>query len=241
MVLADPDEAYEWLRAERRRTDLVLVDVCQLEFDGLGVLSWLKTKGLLGDLSVWIVEDPFDPTSAEVCQACGITRCASKSWTPDDLADAVLDGFSAGRAEKRRHPRVAVSAPVVLGLFEKKIEGLLTDVSVTGAFVETSNPFPVDTKVSMRFQLPGGNVAASVRGRVVRVNVGGRRASRVQVREGMGLEFEDVSAIARAAITGYLERYGGAARTRAPWTEAETGPLEAGDPDAAGDGTGNRG
>lgn len=235
IVLADPDEAYEWLRAERRRTDLVMVDVCQLDFDGLGVLSWLKTKGLLGGVQVWIVEDPFEPTSAEVCEACGVTRCASKSWTAADLADAVLETFAPGQPEKRRHPRVAVAAPVVLGLFEKKIDGLLTDVSVTGAFVETSTPFPVDTKVSMRFQLPGANVAASIRGRVVRVNVGGRRGTRVQVREGMGLEFVQVPAVARAAIVGYLERYGGAARARAPWAEPETAAIDELDPPEAGE------
>lgn len=227
VLLADPDEAYEWLRSERRRADLVMVDVCQLDFDGLGVLSWLKTKGLLGDVPVWVVEDPFDPTSPEICQACGITRCASRSWVPADLADAVLEAFSPGRPEKRRHPRVAVAAPVVLGLFAKRLEGLLTDVSATGAFVETNTPFPVDTKVSMRFVLPGANTELALRGRVVRANVSGRRGARVQVREGMGLEFEDVPAVARAAIVRYLERYGGAARARAPWLEAETGPIDA--------------
>jgi uncharacterized protein (TIGR02266 family) len=215
-VLADPDEAYRVLRAERRRVHLLVVDVCQLDFDGLGALHWLKSKGLLGELEVWVIEDPFEPTSPEVCHSCAITRCLSKSSTPEEIAGWINETFFQVAHDKRRHPRVAVFAPAVLGLFSKKVAGYLTDLSATGAFVQTSTPFPVDTRVSLRFQLPGSAEPIAIRGRVVRVNGGTRRITGIQFREGMGLEFEDLPARARATIVGYLDRHG-----------ARSGPIRA--------------
>jgi uncharacterized protein (TIGR02266 family) len=205
--VGSPDDAYRTLRAERRQLDLVLVDLCQLEFDGLAVLHWLRSKGLLGDLPVWVMEDPFEPTSVEICQSCSISRCLSKSSTPEEMAAWINEAFFRVAQDKRRHPRVAVFAPAVLGLFERKVAGYLTDLSATGAFVQTTTPFPADTRVSLRFQLPGASEPIALRGRVVRVNVGSRRAPGIQTREGMGLEFEDLSSVARAMILGYLDRH----------------------------------
>ncbi len=206
-VVDEPDEAYRVLRRERRALDLVMVDLCQLDFDGLAVLHWLRSKGLLGDLPVWVMEDPFEPTSIEICQSCSIARCLSKSSTPEEILGWINETFFQVAHDKRRHPRIAVFAPAVLGLFEKKVAGYLTDLSATGAFVQTSSPFPVDTRVSMRFQLPGSTEPIAIRGRVVRVNGGGRRVPGIQAREGMGLEFEDLPSVARAVITGYLDRF----------------------------------
>ncbi|MFN7956210.1 MAG: PilZ domain-containing protein [bacterium] len=225
--LAGPDAAYEWLRGARRRMALLVVDSSHLDFDALGVLGWLKTKGLLGDRPVWLIEDAFEPTPVEICEGCGITRCVSRSSTAADLAAWIGEALFDVAQEKRRHPRVAVAAPVVLGLFEKKLEGLLTDLSLTGAFVETPAPFAVDTRVSLRFQLPGASVASAVRARVVRVNVAGSRGRHVQLREGMGLEFEPLAPLARAAITGYLARHGPAAKAPTLDEEAETEALDA--------------
>ncbi len=235
-LLTGPDAAYRWLRAARRRISLLVVDSSHLEFDPLGVLGWLKSKGLLGDAPVWLIEDAFEPTPGEICEGCGITRCVSRSTPADELVGWIGEDLFDVAREKRRHPRVAVAAPVVLGLFEKKLEGLLTDLSVTGAFVETPSPFAVDTKVSLRFSLPGASTAISVRARVVRVNVAGARGRRVQLREGMGLEFESLAPLARAAITGYLARHGQTARTSPFADEAETDFLPtAGAEDSPGD------
>ncbi len=71
--------------------------------------------------------------------------------------------------DKRRHPRVRFSGPVLLDSQQKWTRALGRDVSAGGLSVDSDEQFDIGTELDVYFELPGG-VAIETRGRVVRSN-----------------------------------------------------------------------
>jgi len=100
--------------------------------------------------------------------------------------------------EKRRSQR----APVVVRVDYSTVDAFFSDftrnINEGGLFLETDEPCAVDEVVSLQFQLPEGDEPVRVRGRVVWVDTG--------TAPGMGIEFEDLDAEARARINQVVRR-----------------------------------
>ena len=97
--------------------------------------------------------------------------------------------------ERRRTSR----APLVVRVAYSTIDALFSEftrnVNEGGLFIETENPPPTDTRVSLHFKLPGSDVPIQARGRVAWIQGGGSDEP-----AGMGVEFESLGADARARI-----------------------------------------
>lgn len=97
--------------------------------------------------------------------------------------------------ERRRSPR----APLVVRVSYTTVDALFSEfsrnVNEGGIFIETDNPPPADTRVSLHFKLPGSETPIQVRGRVAWVQQAGGDAP-----AGMGVEFEALGGEARARI-----------------------------------------
>lgn len=97
--------------------------------------------------------------------------------------------------ERRRKPR----APLVVRVSYSTIDALFSEftrnVNEGGLFIETDNPPPTDTRVSLQFKLPGSDAPIQARGRVAWVQPPGTGEP-----AGMGVEFESLGADARARI-----------------------------------------
>jgi type IV pilus assembly protein PilZ len=58
--------------------------------------------------------------------------------------------------EKRQHPRKAIQLPVFYrDSAGAEVEGTCSDLSIGGAFVETTTPLPFGAKTTLHLQLPG--------------------------------------------------------------------------------------
>lgn len=97
--------------------------------------------------------------------------------------------------ERRQTPR----APLVVRIAYSTIDALFSEftrnVNEGGLFIETENPPPTDTRVSLQFKLPGSDVPIQARGRVAWVQSAGDDEP-----AGMGVEFESLGSDARARI-----------------------------------------
>src|SRR5579871_826556 len=93
--------------------------------------------------------------------------------------DAVRAGLRAMAAllnrERRRSFRVPVQAPVEIKLAdERKVDGILLDLSETGMDVLTAEAQGVGSLLGFKFQLPDGSLAVEAHGQVVWANPNGQ-------------------------------------------------------------------
>lgn len=97
--------------------------------------------------------------------------------------------------ERRHSPR----APLVVRIAYSTVDALFSEftrnVNEGGLFIETDNPPPTDTRVSLQFKLPGTDAPIQARGRVAWVQPRGEDGP-----AGMGVEFENLGQDAHALI-----------------------------------------
>jgi hypothetical protein len=99
--------------------------------------------------------------------------------------------------EKRSSPRVSIQTEIWLGqdgIFTRT-RRMLRDLSEGGAYIETSEQFPVGSVMSLRFMLPGADAMISCAVFVRNVRDGG---------SGLGVEFLDLSQDDRALVGAFV-------------------------------------
>ena len=107
--------------------------------------------------------------------------------------------------DRRKHPRFPVDAPLRLTGAGTSVSGRLQDICHDAALLETEDPQPLGTFVTLSLQLPGtGEGDIVVSGKVIRTTPGesGRHASAVL--------FTEVPAAAAARIEVFLAQQAGA-------------------------------
>jgi hypothetical protein len=116
----------------------------------------------------------------------GKGRRAKKRSVP--LSDSSFDSSS-----RRRYPRLEFGIRV----FEEK-DWMIRDLNPLGCFIETSNPLPVDSELSLHFQIPMDSqyVRIVTKGIVRRTEAGG-----------MAIEFADMKPIYFAYLEKFVEIY----------------------------------
>lgn len=107
---------------------------------------------------------------------------------------------SAG-TERRRSARAPFVVRVDYGAVDAFFSEFTADVNEGGMFIETETPQPPGTAVVMQFRIPGSETPIKVRGRVVWTS-----AERPSATPGMGIEFENLDARARAQIDAAVRR-----------------------------------
>jgi uncharacterized protein (TIGR02266 family) len=103
--------------------------------------------------------------------------------------------------EKRAHERVRLEVGVTLESDHNFYTGLTSDISEGGLFVATHALWPVGTKVSVRFRLPGVDRPFQVDAEVRWVRDG--RFSTLP--PGIGLRFDRLPPDALLAVTGFVQ------------------------------------
>jgi type IV pilus assembly protein PilZ len=101
----------------------------------------------------------------------------------------------AGR-ERRVHRRVMVSLEVDYRCDDTFLFAYITDLSIMGIFIQTTNPHPPGTLLNLRFK-PPGHPQIDVEGRVIWINPPRKHDS---INPGMGVEFVDLSPAQREQI-----------------------------------------
>jgi type IV pilus assembly protein PilZ len=110
-------------------------------------------------------------------------------------AEPVGQERRAGR-ERRVHQRVMVSMEVDYRCDDTFLFAYITDLSVMGIFIQTTNPHPPGTVLNLRFK-PPGHPQVDVEGRVIWINPPRKHDS---INPGMGIEFVDLTPAQREQI-----------------------------------------
>ena len=103
-------------------------------------------------------------------------------------------GIESG-AERRRSDRARLIVRVDYSTVDEMFSEFTSDINEGGVFIETQNPQPLGTEVSLQFNLPGSEGPVTTTGVVVRITEGATGEE-----TGMGIEFEALPGAARAHI-----------------------------------------
>ena len=106
------------------------------------------------------------------------------------MADNSLDYDNESR---RRYPRLEFGIRV----FEEK-DWMIRDLNPLGCFIETSNPLPIDSEITLDFQIPLDSQYVHI------VTKGTVRRSEP---EGMAIEFTDMKPTYFAYLEKFVETY----------------------------------
>ncbi len=91
-------------------------------------------------------------------------------------------------SERRRSMRTQFLVRVDYSTVDEMFSEFTRDINEGGLFIETDQPRPTGTIVSMQFNLPGGDEPIRTQGMVVRISDGEDGQT-----PGMGIEFDDLS------------------------------------------------
>jgi uncharacterized protein (TIGR02266 family) len=97
--------------------------------------------------------------------------------------------------ERRRSARAQFLVRVDYSTVDEMFSEFTRDINEGGLFIETDNPRPPGTLVSMQFNLPGSDEPIRTEGLVVRVNDGSDGNP-----SGMGIEFDELEGEDRKRI-----------------------------------------
>jgi uncharacterized protein (TIGR02266 family) len=97
--------------------------------------------------------------------------------------------------DRRRSARERAEVSVQYESVDELFSEFTRDINEGGVFIATERPLDLDEAVALKFQLPGGDQAIRVSGRVVRVQT--KDADGVS---GMAVEFDALDADARSAV-----------------------------------------
>ncbi len=98
-------------------------------------------------------------------------------------------------SDRRRSRRERAEIRVQYESVDELFTEFTRDINEGGVFVATDNPLGLDEPVELSFQLPGGEDAIHVTGRVVRVQTKDEDGV-----AGMAVEFDALDAAARGAV-----------------------------------------
>jgi len=101
-----------------------------------------------------------------------------------------------GARESRRHRRRTVRVQVEYVTAFGRRSGTATTLGAGGLFVATDEPLDPDSRIALRFRLPGGARLHTLQGRVVWANPRTERETR---NAGMGIEFTEPAACVNLA------------------------------------------
>jgi Tfp pilus assembly protein PilZ len=120
---------------------------------------------------------------------------------------AALAGAPQGASEEAVVERVRIPF-VQRASFTRRGESVpafLVDLALSGAFVECGDVLEVGEPVGVRFRLPGNEIPIDARGRVAWRHRAGSTPGTLPT--GVGVEFQELAAPARARLREYLEQY----------------------------------
>jgi len=102
--------------------------------------------------------------------------------------------------EKRLRPRITTDMELIVQHSGKYEWSSLRNLSGGGVFIETDNPRPPDSTLSMQIRLPGDSETLDIEGRVIWIKQGSKASA-----AGMGIEFTKISAEHQDKITFFVE------------------------------------
>jgi Tfp pilus assembly protein PilZ len=103
--------------------------------------------------------------------------------------------------EKRQTKRVETALEIMTSHGSIIPGSRISNISITGAFIATSNPLPVDDTFTIQLQLPGVDVIMTIAVRVVWTKI-----HTTATRAGMGIEFTNILPEHQKKLAAFIEQ-----------------------------------
>jgi len=187
---SDPATAIN--RLQQQKFDALVVDFDDPE----AARDVIREARLLGSTSPpVIVALVADPAAIREILSAGAHFVLHKPLTEEKARTGLCAVTALLSRERRRAFRVPVQAPVALVLpNQRKIEGILLDLSEAGMDVLTAEPQPPGSLIGFRFQLPDRSFEMDAHGQVAWANPNGQT----------GVHFLDLNEVAAAELKAWL-------------------------------------
>ena len=104
--------------------------------------------------------------------------------------------------EKKRAPRLPVYMEVAYQSGDKYVTNYLFNISRSGAFIQTPDPFDPGTQIDISFHIPGLSGSFNVM-----VTVTWNHGPERSFRPGMGVRFDKMSSEDRRRLDDFLEMF----------------------------------
>jgi len=180
-------DALEVIRKER--PDLVFMDLFMTGGNGDDACREIKSDPDLQATPIIMVTSSDNPDDAARCRQTGCDALIRKPFTREELRDVSrkfieFPEWSGKRARIKTRVKYGMT-PEELG------EGILTDISVGGIYLETENVLPIGSKFQLEFRPAQHSGFIRCTGRVA---WNGRKLRQQQegAFPGMGIEFVDI-------------------------------------------------
>jgi len=184
-------------RLQQQRFDALIVDFEEPEFAAELLEEARRLNSSNPPVTVALVAEP---AKVREILSSGAHFVLYKPLS-DDKAQAGLRALAALlNRERRRAYRVPVQAPAELTLpDDRKVEGILLDLSETGMDVLTAEPQAAGMLLQFRFQLPDGSLEVHAHGEVAWANSNGQT----------GVKFLDLDSSIKAQLQVWLQAAAG--------------------------------
>jgi len=200
LVARTGEQAFEMV--ETHRPDLVLLDLFMPGMRGDECCRRIKDDSRLRSIPVILVAPGGGPEELEKCRAAG---CDDVLLNPIDrhyLLTAARKFFS---VSERTAPRVAARLRISYGVGARRLlSNYSVNLSTGGVFLESDEPLPEDTPLTLEIFLPARDEQIRCRGRVAWVN-DPEKKKKDTLPAGMGLQFLDLSLDDLHAIREFLD------------------------------------
>jgi uncharacterized protein (TIGR02266 family) len=181
---------------------LIFMDLYMPDMDGDECCRLIKGSARFSHIPVIMVTHGGRDSDLDRCRRAGCDDIVLKPIKRRDFLDTTQKHL---RVEERNAPRYEARLRVQYGSGSQQ---LLTNYSINlstgGLFIETENPLPVDTPLTVDFILPANDRQIRCLARVAWVNDQDLHR-KANLPDGMGLQFLDITMDAMDAIRDYIK------------------------------------
>ncbi len=133
------------------------------------------------------------------------TRNKKTPAKPPRTAARVRDEKSAGSIDNRVHHRIPVQLLVDYRSDGHYLFDFCKDLGVGGVFIQTSEPLPMGSEISLTFTLPDSKETLDAKGTVIWAQ--SVVAGRSELTPGMGVQFHSFAPEQRRLLEEFVSRY----------------------------------
>jgi len=189
-----------------RPADLLVLDLVMPDTDGFETARYLRSEPITRNLPIIAITSFFNKQDfPRGLREQGFDAIVEKTAGPDQCLFVFNKYLNPDQSKKGHAPRVPARIPTMFcDANSQRRRGLITNLSVSGAFVSTLEPLAQTAQVQIAFELPDGT-PISTTATVVWVN-DERAAARTSYSLGNGLTFKEMSGDDSHALLRFIQQ-----------------------------------
>ena len=194
------EEALKKVGAER--PDLIIIDLYMPGKSGDECCRIIKGDDSLKKIPIIMFTVAKGEEERKKCLLAGCDEYLTKPLTDTDILLKIVKKYI--DIPLRNHIRVSIDTLVRYFHEGETSSGSLRNISESGGFIETSNPLPVGSIISMSFTIPNSSNYVEVTGEIIRSIIKDHSNPSSRITSGMGMHFLRITWGGRKIISDYV-------------------------------------